>query len=87
MKNSTPEKLANKWINEMIEFGLEPEQMLEVLKLAREKLKFLKEAEKINLFKNIHRLATDKGKAIDYKNIKSINISEGMVVLAVKSSQ
>jgi hypothetical protein len=47
MKNSTPEKLANKWINEMIEFGLEPEQMLQVLELAREKLKFLKEAEKI----------------------------------------
>ena len=47
MKNITPEELANKWINEMIEFGLEPEQMLQVLELAREKLKFLKEAEKI----------------------------------------
>jgi hypothetical protein len=41
------ETFASKFINEMIEFGLEPEQMLQVLELAREKLKFLKEAEKI----------------------------------------
>jgi hypothetical protein len=48
MKLSKEEKLANKWINEMIEFGLEPEQMLQVLELAREKLNFLKEAETVN---------------------------------------
>jgi hypothetical protein len=47
MKLSKEEKLANKWINQMIEFGLEPEQMLQVLKLTGEKLNFLKETEKI----------------------------------------
>ena len=52
MKLSKEEKLANKWINEMIEFGLEPDEMLKVIELVREKLNFLKEAEKVNLFKN-----------------------------------
>jgi hypothetical protein len=47
IKLSKEEKLASKWIIQMIEFGLEPEQMILVLQLAREKLNFLKEAEKI----------------------------------------
>lgn len=37
------ETLADKWIEEMQEYGLTPEQMLDVIHLAKEKYKRLKQ--------------------------------------------
>lgn len=39
----TEETLADKWIKEMQEWGLAPDQMLEVIQLAKEKYKLLKQ--------------------------------------------
>jgi hypothetical protein len=37
MINSTPEKIADKWIRQMQKANFTPDQMLECLKLARKK--------------------------------------------------
>ncbi len=85
MKLSKEEKLANKWINQMIEFGLEPEQMIKVLELAREKLNFLKEAERVNIYKSIHSIATTPEGRISAKVIgKNGNLPKYITI--IKSS-
>lgn len=51
MKKCTPEKLANKWIREMQKANFTPDQMLECLKLAREKNEAIVESQqKLNSF-------------------------------------
>lgn len=51
MKNCTPEKLADKWIRQMQKANFTPDQMLECLKLAREKYESIIESQqKFNSF-------------------------------------
>ena len=56
MKKCTPEKLANKWIREMQKANFTPDQMLECLKLAREKYEAIVYTRK--RFKELHAIAT-----------------------------
>ena len=56
MKNSTPEKLADKWIRQMQKANFTPDQMLECLKLAREKYEAIVYTK--NRYQELHKLAT-----------------------------
>lgn len=56
MKNCTPEKLANKWIRQMQKANFTPDQMLECLKLAREKYEAIVYTK--TRFKELHEIAT-----------------------------
>ena len=56
MKKCTPEKLANKWIREMQKANFTPDQMLECLKVAREKYEAIVYTRK--RFKELHEIAT-----------------------------
>jgi hypothetical protein len=63
MKNSTPEKLADKWIRQMQKANFTPDQMLECLKLAREKYEAIVYTK--NRYQELHKLATSTGNFID----------------------
>jgi hypothetical protein len=56
MKNSTPEKLADKWIRQMQKANFTPDQMLECLKLAREKYQVMVYTK--NHYQELHKIAT-----------------------------
>lgn len=56
MKNSTPEKIADKWIRQMQKANFTPDQMLECLKLAREKYEVMVYTK--NRYKEFHKIAT-----------------------------
>jgi hypothetical protein len=56
MKNSTPEKIADKWIRQMQKSNFTPDQMLECLKLAREKYEVMVYTK--NRYQEFHKIAT-----------------------------
>jgi hypothetical protein len=63
MKNSTPEKLADKWIRQMQKANFTPDQMLECLKLARAKYEAMVYTRK--RYQEFHKIATSTENFID----------------------
>jgi len=70
MKNSTPEKLADKWIRQMQKANFTPDQMLECLKLAREKYEAMVYSK--NRYQELHKIATSNhfADSFTYSNIE-----------------
>jgi carbamoylphosphate synthase large subunit len=70
MKNSTPEKLADKWIRQMQKANFTPDQMLECLKLAREKYEVMVYTK--NRYQEFHKIATTETLVDSLTNINRI---------------
>jgi len=72
MKNSTPEKLADKWIRQMQKANFTPYQMLECLKLAREKYEVMVYTK--NRYQEFHKIARSNhfADAFKYSSIEEL---------------